>query len=572
MFANIRRHQKWLWYVIAGAVIISFTWYLNPSNQGGGGRGGMFDSTVGHINGRSISRAEYGDFHKDALLKYYFTYGSWYGSDEFSRQNEGFLDREIRQRIFLREKARELGVHVTPENIADWIREQFGRERTFTTEDYNNLVNNLQQRGIKESDLNRFARGEIATRHLMQVAGMPGKLVTPQEAEAKYRRENQQVAADAVFFSASNYIAKVNLDMANISRHYTNQMQNFRENEKLQISYVAFPATNYFAEADKIIAGVTNLNQMVDEIYRQRGTNYYTDATGAPMAPDAAKAKIKEDERLNIALREARKTAITFAEKVIDASATNAPGKPKASILDEQAQANNLPVKVTPPFSQYDIPEGMDVPEKFSQLVSQLTPEAPFIEEPVVGGDAVYVVAFKNKIASHVPPLAQIQDKVTEDYKRFESRRLAMEAGQAFHAKVTAALASGKTFQAAATENGQTVTSLAPFSTVARTIQGLDPRVNPSMVKNTAFALKEGGTSGFVPSGDGGYILHVNKFIPASDADVKTALPEYIATLQRSGQSQAFSEWFSKEYQQTKLSLVTDKNEDKAGPATSATQ
>lgn len=569
MFANIRRHQKWLWYIIAGAVIISFIWWMNPNNQGTGG-GGRFSSTVGNINGRAISQAEYGEFHKDALLKYFFTYGSWYGSDEFSRQNEGFLDREIRQRIFLREKARELGVHVTPENVADWFREQFGRERTFTAEEYNNLVNNLKERGLTEADLNRFARGEIATRHLMHVAGMPGKLVTPQEAEAQYRRENQRVATDAVFFSASNFVAKVNLDLPNISRHYSNQMQNFRESEKIQIAYVAFPASNYFAAADKVIAGVTNLNLMVDDIYRQRGTNYYTDATGAPMAPEAAKAKIKEDERLNLALREARKEATDFAEILLT---TNAPaGKPRATLLDDLAQQRNLAIKTPPPFSQYDIPEGMDVPEKFSQLVSQLTPDAPFIEEPVVGGDAVYIVALKGKIASHVPPLAQIQDKVTEDYKRFESRRLAVEAGQAFHAKLTAALAAGKTFNATAAENGQPVTSLAPFSMVSRAIQGLDPRVNSSMIKNTAFALKEGETSQFVPSGDGGFILHVNKFIPATDADVKAALPGYIANLQRAGQSQAFSEWFSREYQQTKLSLVTDKNEDKAGPATSSTE
>src|SRR5947207_11150861 len=130
MFANIRRHQKWLWYVISAAVIISFTWYLNPSNRGNrGGGGGMFESTVGSINGRAISRTEFLDTRKDAQLKYLFTYGSWYGSDEFSRQNEGFLDRETRQRLFLNEKARELGIQVTPENIASWIRDAFGREK-----------------------------------------------------------------------------------------------------------------------------------------------------------------------------------------------------------------------------------------------------------------------------------------------------------------------------------------------------------------------------------------------------------------------------------------------------------
>ncbi|HUS34514.1 MAG TPA: SurA N-terminal domain-containing protein [Verrucomicrobiae bacterium] len=570
MFANIRRHQKWLWYIIASAVIISFTWYLNPSNQGGRGGGGMFNSNVGTINGRPITRTQYGDVQKDALLKYFFTYGSWYGSDEFSRQNEGFLDREIRQRLFLLEKARELNVHVTPENVAEWFREQFGREHAFTEAEYNNLINNLKQKGVSEADLNRFARGEIAARHLMQVAGLPGRLVTPQEAEAQYRRDNQQVAVDAVFFTSSNFVSKVNLDMANLTRHYSNQLQNFREPDKLQISYVAFPASNYFASADKTFAGITNLNQMVEEMYRQRGTNFYTDPTGAPMAPDAAKAKIKEDERHRLALVEARKDATEFAEALLNA--TNAPaGKSRATILDELAQQKKLAVKVTEPFSQYEIPEGMDVPEKFGQVVAQLTPEAPFVEEPIVGGDAVYIIALKNKLASHVPPLAQIQDKVTEDYKRYESRRLANEAGQSFFAKLQAALAAGKAFNAAAMETGQSVTSLAPFSMVSRTIQGLDPRVNPSMIKNTAFALKEGETSQFVPSGDGGFVLHVNKFIPASDADVKANLPGFIANLQRSGQSQAFSEWFTKEFQQARLSLVTDKN-DKGGPDTSATQ
>src|SRR5436305_1256835 len=111
MFANIRRHQKWLWYVISAAVIISFTWYLNPSNrQQRGGGGGLFQQNVGTINGHPITRNEYFNAQRDANLKYLFTFGSWYGSDEFSRQNEGFIERETRQRIFLREKARELGI------------------------------------------------------------------------------------------------------------------------------------------------------------------------------------------------------------------------------------------------------------------------------------------------------------------------------------------------------------------------------------------------------------------------------------------------------------------------------
>src|SRR3954468_13127147 len=151
MLANIRRHQKWLWYVISAAVIISFVVFMNPSNRQNRG-GGMFESSVGSINGRPISRTEFFDTQKDANLKYLFTYGSWYGSDEFSRQNEGFLERETRQRLFLKEKAKELGIHVTPMNVAEWIREQLGRDRPFTQADYDALLQKLAPQGITESD------------------------------------------------------------------------------------------------------------------------------------------------------------------------------------------------------------------------------------------------------------------------------------------------------------------------------------------------------------------------------------------------------------------------------------
>ena len=566
MFANIRRHQKWLWYVISAAVIISFTWYLNPSQRQGGGGGGMFQQNVGSINGRPVTRNEYLDAQKEAHLKYLFMSGTWYGSDEFSRQNDGFIENQTKQRLFLKEKAKELGIQVTAENVADWIRDNFGRDKGFTENDYNQVLKNLGTRGITESDLNRFARTEVATEHLLRVAGTPGRLVTPQEAESKYRLENQQISAEAVFFFASNYLAQVNLDQTNLTAHYTRQSQNFREPEKIQVAYVEFPATNYFADAEKSLAAITNLSKQIDEVYLARGTNYYTDTNGLPMTPDAAKAKIREDEKQNLALREARKAATAFAETLLSLPTR------QTTNLYEVAKTNNRTVKVSAPFSQFEPVKGLEVPEKFNQAAFALTPDQPFIEEPIVGQDAVYIVALDKKIPSRVPPLADIQAKVTEDYKRMQSRELASRAGQDFYAKLNAGLTAGKAFNAAAFEAGQTVTTLAPFSMVTRTLPGLDPRVDLSSVKNTAFSLKEGETSGFVPTRDGGFVLHVNKYIPASDADVKAALPAYLAGLQKAGASEAFQEWFSKEYQAARMQFFNDKQPEKPGTTKSSAQ
>jgi hypothetical protein len=561
MFANIRRHQKWLWYVISAAVIISFTAYLSPNSRQNGG-GGLHQQNVGTINGRPVSQGEYLDAQKEAHLKYLFMAGSWYGNDEFSRQNSDFIENQTKQRLLLKEKARELGIQVTAANVAEWIQDNFGRGKTFTENEYNQVLKNLGGHGVTEADLNRFARTEVATEHLLRVAGTPGRLVTPQEAEEKYRRENQQISAEAVFFFSSNYLAQVNLDQTNIATHYTRQSQNFREPDKIQVAYVEFPATNYLAEAEKALSAVTNLNQQLEEVYRARGTNFYTDTNGLPMTAEAAKAKIRDDEKQNLALREARKAATAFAETLLSLPTR------QATNLYEVARTNKLAVKVTEPFGQFEQVKGLEVPEKFNQAAFGLSAEQPFIEEPIVGQDAVYIVALDKKIASRVPPLAEIQEKVTEDYKRMQSRELATRAGQEFYTKLNAGLTTGKSFNAVAAESGQSVTAIAPFSIVTRSIPGLDPRVDVSAVKNMAFSLKEGETSSFVPTREGGFVLHVNKFIPASDADVKAALPGYLASLQKAGASEAFQAWFSKEFQAAKMQFVNDKQPEKTGGAT----
>lgn len=556
MFANIRRHQKWLWILISGAVIISFVWYFNPNSRQGAGSVFGMTSSVGTLNGHPISRTDYLNARKEAELAYLFRYGSWHGSDEFSRQNPEFIDRETKTRLFLKEKLKDYKIQVTPTEIARWIAEAFGRgERQFTEADYDNfLTKTLEPHGIREADLNRYIRGDLGLMHLLNVAGTPGRLVTPQEAEAQYRRENEQVATEAVFFNASNFVAQINVDPAAISGFYTNQQAMYRLPERIQLTYVSFEASNYLAQADQFLAGITNLSQQIEDMYRQRGTNFYTDTNNAPLSPELAKQRIREEQREHFALLQARKAATAFATELLDL-----PGKREAANLKNLASAKGIVTKTTMPFSQFEGPREMETPERFGQSAFALTPDEPFIEEPVVGKDAVYVFALDKRVPSEVPPLDAIRDRVTEDYKRMQSQMVARQAGQAFQAALTNAIASGKTFTAAATELGHTPIKLEPFSQMSRTIGGLDPRVDPSSIKNIAFSMKAGETSRFTMSRDGGFILHVDKFIPASDEEVKRALPNYIAALQRAGSGEAFGAWFSKEMQEARITLVTDK-------------
>jgi hypothetical protein len=559
MFANIRRHQKWLWYLIAGAVIISFTWYLNPSNRQG--MGGGRNSQVGTINGRPITRTEYFDAQKEALLQYFLRNGTWYGSDDFSRQDTDYLTRETRNRLFLHDKIREYNIHVTTDEVEHAIREAFGRERPFTVADYERfLKERLEPHGVKERDFERFIKTDVAISHLANVAGVPGRLVTPQEAEAQYRRDYEQTEAQIVSFSQTNYLSKVVVDPIALATYYTNQAAQYREPEKIQIAYVDFPASNYFALADQTLAKNTNLNQTIEGLYASRGEKFFTDTNGAQMTPDAAKAKIRSEIRNANALVEAQKVATDFAEGLL----TNK----TLAHFEEMAKQRGLTVKTSQPFTQYEGPAGLDLPERFSQLAFALTATEPFIEEPIKGDDAVYVIGLKNRIASHIPPYDQVRKKVDEDYKHEQAQKLMFDDAQAFHMKLTNSMAAGKKFADASAEHGQKAITLEPFSRNSRTINGLDSRIDPGMIKSAAASLKPGETSGFRPARDGGFILHVEKTIPVADHVLKSALPEYLKGLQLSGQSEAFQEWFAKESQAARISLITDKSESETVPKT----
>ena len=115
MFGQIRRHQKWLWFFISGAVIISFVWYFNPNQQAGGG-GLAENTTVGTIYGEPIELTEYQKAMREASIHYLFSYGEWPEDNEVTRRMRP-VEREARNRIFLTHKMEDLGIRVSDKAV-----------------------------------------------------------------------------------------------------------------------------------------------------------------------------------------------------------------------------------------------------------------------------------------------------------------------------------------------------------------------------------------------------------------------------------------------------------------------
>jgi hypothetical protein len=544
MFVTLRRYQKWLFGGIIAVIIPSFVVFFSPDAAFSGRHKGNF----GSINGRAIAYEEYANAYHETELQFRFSYGTWPSGNE-AKQFGFDIDRETQRRIFLIEKMKENQIHPSDEAINKWLAAAFTDRSTreYNPEMVKNFVGQIREKGMREADFLRFAGHEVGIQQLVGLFGLNGKFVTPLEAEQAYRAQNEQVQAEAVIFSSTNYLASVNITTNALQTYYTNRISSYQVPKKVQVRYVFFPVTNFLAEATQSMAKETNLNQMIDAFYRQRGASFYTDTNGAVMAEAQAKEKIKDQYLHESAMKSARIKAGLFAvelSKIVPVKSDN---------LNNLAASNGMPIAITEPFTENGTPKGLKVLASFNKAAFNLTPEEP-LSLPVVGEDGVYIAALEKIIPDTIPPFEAVRAKVTDDYRKYQALMETRKAGELFHQSLTNALAAGKSFKDACAEAKVVPIALPKFSMSARTVDDLDGRLNISSIQRLVSDLPVGKVSRMDYSQDGGYILHLIARLPVEKATLDKELPDFIKNMRQSRQYDAFSDWLNRSAIQARLS------------------
>lgn len=548
MIGTLRRHQSWVWVAAIPVIIISFVYYYGPGGQsmGDGRRTGNF----GTIAGRSITQKEHSDAYRELQLLYFFRNRTWPQPSDFEKLGMN-PQREIYNRILLHELMRQNGVVATPEAIATWIKTVFrsGEGQPFNRAIYDGFIADIGRHGATAADLERFAAFEIGRDHLGAVYGASGTLVTPEEAKAAYRRENDLMVAQAVFFPASNYLAKVEVSEAAIGTYYTNNAANFRTAEQRTAAYVSFPLSNYFAKVDADIASITNLQQQLETQYLQIGVTNFTDkATGRVLSKDEALAQMKSEGREQAAASLARQDAVKLINAVFAAtSTTNAVDNLDLLRKVAAASTNGYTVATSLPFEMGAMPPGLKVPEQFSEAAFAVSVERPVFSTPIVGEDAVYVVGQGQIFPSRARSLEEVRSQVVEGFKASESARLAREAGTAFAASVTNSANAGKKFADLAAAAGYEAEPLPPFSLSSSEAPGLDPSLPLGYLQQIGFSMKPGETSPFRQLGRAGLVFHLVERQPVADAKMQAELPDFTKRIQAQRRSQAFMDWVNRQ-------------------------
>ena len=535
MIGSIRKHSKWLWWVIAGLTIISFVVFMGsgPARNASATRSG---GAYGTIYGHEVTALEFARAQREFYLYYWMRYGQW--PDKNAAVSRDDMERETYIRLLLAQKAGKLGIEIGEDAMvaaaSEFLRSIGRNGQPVPMQKFEEQV--LAPEGLGVVDLQNFLRNELVVQQMIQTLGLGGALVTPQEAGLIYDRERQEVSAQAVFFSASNYLAQVSATPSAVAQFYTNNLAVYREPDRVRVNYVFFDVTNFLAAARVECEATNTFTNTINSVYAQYGQSQFPDAK----TPDEAKAKIRDLLIRDRALKNARQVANDFANALFAVE----PAKPEN--LAALAKQKGFALRTTAPFSANAGPEEFTASSAFTKAAFQLSADEP-LAGPLVGADGIYVIALANQLPSAIPALEQIRNRVTRDFRDSEAVALAQSAGTNFYFSAAVQMAAGKTFAQTAVAGGHSPLVLPAFSLSPSEMPELGDRASIGQLKQAAFTTAAGRVSKFVPTADGGFLLFVQELLPVSQQRKNEDLAQFTTQIRRARQSEAFNLWLQGE-------------------------
>ncbi len=548
MIGTLRKHSQGLWIIIIIVVCISFVYFFTPEvDQIGSGQ----TQTFGELYGEPITRKDMQSAAGQARIAIFLQYRQWPDTGALGRQ----LEQSARQRMFLNRTAEKEGIRVSDEQVGVYIKAFFVDPETgkFNKVIFENVLANLAAvGGVTEEDFFDYARSQVALQHLQQVNSLAGGLISTRAAEGLYRRENEQMEAAVVFVATSNQVARVKITTNAIATYFTNNPASFRIPERVVVNYVFFDFadSNYVASAEKVLAANTNLAALLDERYSDRGTNAFHNDKGEVMSAADAKKQIRAELLDTEAGKIGQAAAIKFANEVFKIRDV------KAENLTKIAKQMGYPVKESKPFTELEGPEDLDAPANFASVAFGLSPDEP-LGGPLNGIKGTYLVSYNRRLASEVPQLTNVWDKVVADYRRSQARELTVQAGSKLAVSLAGGLAAGKAFDELTKTNGFESVAVPAFTRSTRTIPQVEQfGLTTREFIRVAFELETGYASGFRRSGNGGYVVYAKKRTPATDAQVTADLPDFLQGLRQDRQGLAFQDWFQAEFIKSGLAMT----------------
>lgn len=414
-------------------LLLAFTFVIGFGYVGGisiGGRGPSGGAAV-EVNGDKVSLAEFYNL-RDSMLDRLRRSDQQISDELFEYVNFSVIDSLVNKKL-LAQKAEELGIRVSQEELSDAIRNDpgFQVDGAFVGfERYQDFISRGLNRTVK--DFEDSYKEDLLVAKLVSVLDS-SVTASDEELLSVYRAREEKIDLHYVSFSARDYTERQKPSEEEIARYYRENTDLFWEPEKRMARYVKLAPGDFTEDAE-----------VSDEEIEAYYTTYPEEfaSEGIPKPFDDVKGEIKKQ------LVEGKSKLLygRFLEEFLQ----------KRSFSDLLSEKSSLEVKETAEFTLGGV-DG-DVPgairrEAFSVKKNRLA--------SVVLRDFTWFFEVAEVQSSKRSGIEFVRGEITEALKMEKAVERAREAAGENLAKITA---SGKSFSGAAKSMGLSVERTGFFS------------------------------------------------------------------------------------------------------------
>lgn len=235
----MRKHAtSWIIKILIGLIAVVFVFYFGYSFRGGP------NPKVASVNGEPISQRQYSATYQQLMEYYRKQYGDrWNESIIKALDIKGKALDILIKRELIRQKAKELGIQVTKEEIQTSIAKYplFQTENKFDISKYKRFLDMMR---YTPQDFEQEVQNQIIEQKLSTFF-QAFLLNTDNEYKEMYNYFYEQVSFNYLLFEKSKYLDKVTISEDEVKRAFENNRDKYIIPEKIKITYVIFDPKNY---------------------------------------------------------------------------------------------------------------------------------------------------------------------------------------------------------------------------------------------------------------------------------------------------------------------------------------
>jgi len=296
--------QSWGIKLLFGVIIVVFIFW------GIGSFRANKSSVVAEVNGKTIPVQEFAQAY-ERTLKSLRAQNPNLTPEQLKTLKKQVLNQLINAEL-LRQKAKELGVVVTPQELRQAITSLpyfQNKNKQFDPNIYKNL---LKINGLTPAQFEQNYKHNLLIKKMETFIGLPAQ-VDDGEIYDLYKFVQAKMVVDYVLLPISEYLNKVKISEQEIKEYYNKHKQEFIEPEKIKISYLLL-TPKALASKEKVSA------KEIEEYYKQHQQEFYHPAKVKArhilirLPQNATQEEVKKAEAKIAKIEKALKQGKDFAE------------------------------------------------------------------------------------------------------------------------------------------------------------------------------------------------------------------------------------------------------------------